>query len=182
LGKFTILEWDLFLTISLQNPPQNFNQTSGYEQEFSAILEPALFASGGEEWYKRLYVIVFVLVFQMNCYMLWYLFYRHSNELMVDICDPINLFGLAAASTFSDFPDSNLILSPKKEPRESPLSAEWKIRSDHNGRMEIAQVNPVEETGGSPNDTVRSTGHTPLLVSPGWNRGKHVREESIEMV
>jgi hypothetical protein len=94
-----------------------------------------LFASGGEEWYKHLYIIVFVLVFFMNCYMLWYLFYRHSNDLIVDICDPINLFGLAATSSFSHFPDSRLILSPKKEPRERPLSTEWKIRSDHDGRM-----------------------------------------------
>jgi hypothetical protein len=50
------------------------------------------------------------------------------------------------------------------------------------GEWEIAQVSPVKETGGSPNDTVRSSGYTPLLVSSGYNRGKHVGEESIEMV
>jgi hypothetical protein len=133
-------------------------------------------------WYKELYIIVFILVFLMNCHMMWYLFYRHRNELIVDICDPMNLFGLAATSTFSHFPDSKLILSPKKEPRERPLSTEWKIRSDCDGRMEIAPVSHVKESGGSPNNTVRSSGYTPLLLNPDWGRGKHVREESVEMV
>jgi hypothetical protein len=154
----------------------------GIEQKFSVILAPALFASGAEIWYKQLYIIVFILVFLMNCYMMWYIFYRHHDDLVVDICDPMNLFGLAATSKFSHFPDSKLILSPKKEPKESPLSTEWKIRSDLDGKMEIAQVSPAKETGGSPNDTVRSSGYTPLLKSPGWNRGRHVREESVEMV
>jgi hypothetical protein len=152
----------------------------GYAQEFPAILDPALFASGGEKWYHRLYTIVFVLVFLMNVYMMWYLFFRHRNDLMIDICDPVNMFGLAASSTFGHFPNSDLILSPKKEPRKHPLSTEWKIRSDLNGRMEIAQVSSINETGGSPNDTVRSTGHTPLLVS-GRNKRNGAMNESMEM-
>jgi hypothetical protein len=94
----------------------------------------------------------------------------------------MNLFGLAATSTFSHFPESKEILSPKKEPRERPLSTQWKVRSDHDGKMEIAPVAPVNEAGGSPNDTVRSSGHTPLLFSPGWYRGKYVRKESVDMV
>lgn len=124
----------------------------------------------------------------MNVYMLYYLFLRHRNDMTIDICDPINLFGLAAASTFSHFPESSLILSPKKEISERPLSTEWKIRSDEGGKMEIAQVISVvvdeEIGGGSPNDEGHDTGHTPLLASKGWRGGggKHDVEESIEMV
>jgi hypothetical protein len=144
-------------------------------------LEPALFASGGNVWYQKLYIIIFVLAFLMNCYMLWYLFYRHSNELIVDICDPTNLFGIAAASTFNNFPDSKLILSPKKEPGKRPLSTEWKIRGDHDGRIQIAAISPIVETRGSPSDDVHSSGHTPLLMKSGAKLRKHVRDESIEM-
>jgi hypothetical protein len=119
----------------------------------------------------------------MNVYMLYYLFLRHRNDMKIDICDPINLFGLAAASTFSHFPESSLILSPEKE-SERPLSTEWKIRSDEGGKMEIAQVSPIVDSDGrSPNDTARSTGFTPLLMGSGWDRGKkNGAEESVEMV
>lgn len=114
--------------------------------------------------------------------MLYYLFLRHGNDLKIDICDSMNLFGLAVASDFNQFPDSKLILSPKKEYSERPLSVEWKISCDPNKKMEIVQVSPVSGSGGSPNDVMRSSGFTPLLATKRWSRGKGGQEEeTIEM-
>ncbi|QDS69120.1 hypothetical protein FKW77_010323 [Venturia effusa] len=156
--------------------------TSEYLQSFPAILTPTLYASGGDAWPKRLYLIVLVVVFLMNCYMLYYLFLRHRNDLKIDICDPMNLFGLAIASDFNQFPESKLILSPKKEKSERPLSTEWKILSDPNKKMEIVQVSPVCESGGSPNDAVRASGFTPLLTTKRWSKDKGGTEDDVEMV
>lgn len=122
--------------LSKRKGSDNLSQTptspSGFSQSFPVILTATLYASGGEEWYQRFYVIVLAVVFLMNCYVLYYLFLRHREDLRIDICDPMNLFGLAVASDFNHFPDSKLILSPKKDNSERPLSTEWKISCDPN--------------------------------------------------
>jgi hypothetical protein len=179
LGKFTTSS--NIIKSTSNKSPQNSSQIS--PSSFPALLHPALFASGGVEWYKRLYIIIFIVVFLMNVNMLYYLFIHHYNDMTIDICDPINLFGLAAASRFDHFPDSSLILSPEKEQVERPLSTEWKVKTDVDGRLEIAMVSPVERNIGSLNEAAKSTGHTPLLSGrEGWYRGKNGVEESIEMV
>ncbi|KAE9980742.1 hypothetical protein EG328_012087 [Venturia inaequalis] len=151
-------------------------------QSFPIILTATLYASGGKKWYQHFYVIVLAVVFLMNSYMLYYLFLRHRKDLKMDICDSMNLFGLAVASDFNNFPDSKLILSPKKENSERLRSIEWKISCDPNKKMEIVQVSPACKSGGSPNGTMHSSGFTPLLATKRWSGGKAGEEENIEMV
>ena len=98
----------------------------------------------------------------------------------------MNLFGLAASSSFGKFPESQLILSPRTATgaKTSPLSTEWKILNDDNGAISISEVGSIKFAGGTPNDAVEASGFTPLIVREGRGRGRGrgVGEEEIEMV
>ncbi|TID23118.1 Protoheme IX farnesyltransferase [Venturia nashicola] len=73
----------------------------------------------------------------------------------------------------------SLVMAAQDSPLDMSSSTEWKISCDPNKKMEIVQVSPVSESGGSPNDAMRSSGFTPLLAT---RRGKGREEENIEMV
>ncbi|OCK94764.1 uncharacterized protein K441DRAFT_677298 [Cenococcum geophilum 1.58] len=173
---------------SIPDPPsKNFTTTPGTPESFPAQLHPALFVSGGDAIYKKLYISVFLSVLLMNLLMLYYLLIQHFRDgLIVDICDPMNLFGLAASSSFGKFPESQLILSPRAATgaKTSPLSTEWKILNDDNGAISISEVGSIRSAGGTPNDAVEASGFTPLIVREGRGRGRGrgVGEGEIEMV
>ena len=175
-------------TTNPQQPPsKNFTTTPGTPESFPAQLHPALFVSGGDAIYKKLYISVFLSVLLMNLFMLYYLLIQHFRDgLIVDICDPMNLFGLAASSSFGKFPESQLILSPRTATgaKTSPLSTEWKILNDDNGAISISEVGSIKFAGGTPNDAVEASGFTPLIVREGRGRGRGrgVGEGEIEMV
>jgi len=135
-------------------------------------LEAVLYVSGGENIYKQSYVIVFFVVFILNLFMFSYLFIRYyKRDLIVDICDPLNLFGLAVSLRFNEVLDGKEILSPEG-PKQRPLSTEWRIVSQ-GGKPEIHDVE--EDDRDIPDD------HSSVALLTPREQGmrSHRRNESV---
>jgi hypothetical protein len=159
--------------ISKQSRAGNYSE-KGYNETFPVELKPFLYTSGGVNIYKQLFIVVFVIVFAMNIFMFWHLFIRwHNQGLIIDICDPMNLFGIALKGSFGNFIDSKEILSPEG-PQMRPLSTEWKILDDK-GKMVVKEVRDGGKSGGSPNDSTGGSGFTPLISPSEWGRRRHGR-------
>jgi hypothetical protein len=142
-------------------------------EDFPAVLKAVFYISGGVNIYKQCYLIVFALVFALNGFMFCYLFVRYrGRQLIIDICDPLNLFGLAVALQFNGVLNGKEILSPEG-PESRPLSTMWKIVS-HDGRIGVENID--EDTESVMPDDHSSVG---LLMSKKPGVYTHYRSESL---